>query len=194
MRIILWALVLVSSIASAAQTASSQRSKGPIVFINGNGRITSESKDGSKDLVITPPDFKHDQTMQMAQELMKRCPEASLTLESVEAHPDYEILLHRQPAGIGGNSQFVVVRTSDQIIIFANQKGTVSRAMRASCSAILADWHERRGITAQTTNSADKKAQLSSSPGTPSSIPLPELNKDWWNRKSSGGSSTEEKH
>ena len=130
---------------SAAVGFSQTQSKGPTVFINGNGAISTSSKSGSDSVTVaTPPDLKHDQTIQMAQELLKRCPQVSLTLERTVGLADYELLLHRQGTAA---SQFMIVRGSDKAIVFANEKLSVASAMRASCKAILADW--RQGHTSQ---------------------------------------------
>jgi hypothetical protein len=146
-------LLLLSAIAVAQDTA---RSKGPLVYISGNGGVTvSTSKLGAETVTVaSPADAKHDQTMQMAEELLKHCSEITLTIENA-GKQDYELLLHRQQAGIGGDSQFMIVRSSDKSIIYAQQKGSVSRAMKASCNAILSDWHLQHHIAEKTPGDRD---------------------------------------
>jgi hypothetical protein len=168
-------LLLIAVTSTYAQTGASERSKEPMVFINGSRNVSiTGTAVGTRVFSAQGASVsKHDQTMEMAQQLLKSCPEVTLTLRESDPAPDYALLLNRD-GGHGffdsGISQFVLVRGSDQTILYANKKGTVAKAVKDGCKAILADWHQQ--------NTAAAKSTLP--PPTTPKPPNPSA--DWWNK------------
>jgi hypothetical protein len=117
--------------------------QGPTVYISGEGGTYSSAHS-----VAT-----HNETMEMARTLLKSCPEVSLTVAKDDAKVEYLMLLNRQEAHAFGSaiSQVMVLRP-DQSVMFASREGTVARATKESCKAIMADWKDRRPRTAQSTD------------------------------------------
>jgi hypothetical protein len=58
--------------------------------------------------------------------------------------PDYALLLNRETIGLFGEglSQIMLVRGSDENVLYASKKGTVAQAVRDGCKAIMADWKQ----------------------------------------------------
>jgi hypothetical protein len=141
---LLWASIAISIISFPASTNAQTpaRSKGPLVLISGHGNISfSGLSIGGIVGASTSSASKHDQTMEMAQQLLKYCPEVTLTLKQSDPLPDYHLILNRE----SGESQVMLVRGSDQTVLYANKKGTVARAVREGCKAILSDWRHSTG-------------------------------------------------
>jgi len=132
------ALLLLLCAAGVSQTTK-QEPKGPLVFINGSGGTSVVAQLGQTSV------SKHDQTIEMAEQLSKHCPEIVITLKSGDPLPDYDLVLNRESAGWfdEGESQFMLMRSSDKIVLYANKKGTVAKAMRDGCKVLLADWRAR---------------------------------------------------
>jgi hypothetical protein len=153
-------LALLFSIAIHAQTpAVAEVRKGPTVLIRGNGGVTAT---GSTAFGLSSAQAsKHDQTMEMAQQLLKHCPEITLVVDDVEAHPDYDLLLNRE--GLGwfdeGISQIMLVRARDKVVLYANKKSTVAKASKDGCKHILADWKEREPGPSASPNVAPSAVQ-----------------------------------
>jgi hypothetical protein len=135
--------LIVAVATSLAAAGEKPKAKMPLVFIDGNGAINLGSASVGK----------HDETMEMARDLMKFCPEVSITVkEESESAPDYELLLNRQEEhgfiARAAISQIMLLRGSDKVVLYSNKKGTVAKAVRDGCKAILADWKDRTGPTA----------------------------------------------
>jgi hypothetical protein len=108
----------------------------PVVFINGEGG--THVGNGSV--------AKHDETMEMARNLLKSCPEISITTD--EATIDYSLLLNRQEEHFGSAVSQVMVLRPDKSVMFASKQGTVARAVRDGCRAIMSDWKQHRTVRA----------------------------------------------
>jgi len=119
-------IFVVLTVAATAQTAH------PIVFINGEGGTHFAGGTISK----------HDETMEMARLLLKSCPEISVTTKETDS--DYSLLLNRQEEHFGSAVSQVMVLRPDGSVISASKQGTVARAVRDGCRAILTDWKEHR--------------------------------------------------
>lgn len=128
--------VCILVIAVAAQTPAK---KTPVVMIVGNGNeiYTRAFGVGSSS--------KHDQTIEMAQQLLKHCPEVTLTIGE-EQKPDYELVLNREGGGFFdiGDSQIMLVRGGSKEVLWASAKGTVAKAVKEGCRQILSDWREKQ--------------------------------------------------
>ncbi|MFZ0322303.1 MAG: hypothetical protein WAL56_24460, partial [Candidatus Sulfotelmatobacter sp.] len=116
--------------------------QGPTVYISGEGGSYATAHSAAT----------HNETMEMARTLLKSCPEISLTVakEGSTEKVDYIMLLNRQEEHSFGSaiSQLMVLRP-DQSVMFAGKQGTVARATKEGCKAIMADWKDHRPRTAQ---------------------------------------------
>jgi hypothetical protein len=117
--------------------------QGPVVFVDGNGA----EQDAARATKFAKMD---DQTMEMTRDLLKSCPEISLTRKD-GLTPDYYLLLNRgEEYGLFKNAASqVMLLDADKNVLFSAKKGTVAQASKAGCKAILADWKTRRPQTAQ---------------------------------------------
>jgi hypothetical protein len=137
-RIIL--LCLIASIA-AAQTP---RSKGPVVLLHGRGDVSVSS--GSVAVPFAAESnttvSKNDPTIEMAQQLLKRCPEVTLVVKDSNVSPDYELVLDRTDgrAFSDGSSEIMLLRATDKTVLYADKKSSIGKAVNGGCKAILADW------------------------------------------------------
>ena len=114
----------------------------PVVFFDGNGAEQDAARQ-------TKSVNRNDQTIELAQQLLKHCPEISLTRKD-DVMPDYSLLLNRgQEAGllIRVALSEIMVLDSDKNVIYAGKQGTLSKAARDGCKAILADWKTKRAAT-----------------------------------------------
>lgn len=136
---ILITLVFVCGLAAAQK---------PVILISGNGN-TNVSTIGAAvapgGVVVgagTTSINKHDQTMEMAQDFMKSCPEVSVSLDAT-ATPNYFVSLNREGMmtafGDMGVSQ-IMVTDSKKTVLFVSKKGSVNRAVKAACKAVMSDW------------------------------------------------------
>lgn len=132
-------LAVLLLLCAAAVSQTTNPSKGPLVFINGSGATSVVAQLGQASV------SKHDQTIEMAEQLSRHCPEITVTLKSAEPTPDYDLVLNRDSVGLfdEGVSQFMLVRSSDQIVMYASKKGTVAKAMKDGCKVLLADWKQK---------------------------------------------------
>jgi hypothetical protein len=112
--------------------------QGPLVFVDGNGA----EQDAARSTKFAKMD---DQTMEMTRDLLKSCPEISLTRKD-DVTPDYYLLLNRgEEYGLFKNAASqVMLLDSDKNVLFSAKKGTVAQASKAGCKAILADWKNKR--------------------------------------------------
>jgi hypothetical protein len=147
--------VLTSLIAiSRAQTK-------PLVLIQGNGNVsiqsTGEASAGlAGDVVVGGSAHqssinKHDQTMEIAQNMLQHCPSIEVTLDA-NVTADYIIRLNREgtPTIFGelGQSQIMVLNAY-MSPIFISKKATVKNAVKSACNAVSADWQAHGRIQQQ---------------------------------------------
>lgn len=132
MKASLFALLLVAS--SAAQTATRN---GPVVFIGGEG----SNPQAQRDVRHTSGD---DQTMEVARIMMKSCPEIEITRS--EQGADYLLLINRgKEYGMFSNAvSQVMLLDPSQKVLYANKEGTVAKAVKDGCRAIMGDWKQQR--------------------------------------------------
>ena len=131
MKASLFALLLAATV--AAQTARN----GPVVFIGGEG----SNPQAQRDLSHTSGD---DQTIEVARVMRKSCPEIEITRS--EQGVDYLLLLNRgKEHGLFANAiSQVMVLDSNQNVLYANKEGTVAKAVKGGCTAVMADWKKHR--------------------------------------------------
>jgi hypothetical protein len=116
----------------------------PVVFIDGNG----SEQEAAKGTVSIK---RHDQTIELAQDLLKSCPEISITRKD-DIVPDYFLLLNRgEEYGLFKNAiSQVMLMDGDKNVLYAHGEGTVAKAAKDGCKALLADWKSRRAKTTPT--------------------------------------------
>lgn len=145
-----FAVIFLLLLLCAASTQAQEKSKGPLVLINGNGNVTvTGGTAGNHGLAVGgATTSKHDQTMEMAAQILKHCPEITITVKS-DATVDYQLLLNRESSGPlgGGISQIMLLRGSDLTVLYVTSNGTVARTVRAGCKAILDDWKQTHSST-----------------------------------------------
>lgn len=135
----------------------------PVVLIAGSGNISINSTGqavggidggvgaaaGSRQTSVN----KHDQTMEMAQDFLRDCPDVELTL-SHDMLPDYFVALNREGQatmfGEMGQSQIMVLNRRKSVIFVVSKKAKVSSAVRSACTAIAADWQANGRIAVET--------------------------------------------
>jgi len=114
----------------------------PVVFIDGNGSERAAAR-------ATSTVKRQDQTMELAKNLLKSCPEISITRKE-DATPDYSLLLNRgEEYGVFRSAlSQVMLLDGDQNVLYAGSQGTVAKAAKEGCKAILTDWKSRRAKVA----------------------------------------------
>lgn len=156
---------------SAALAQADHRT--PTVLIRGNGNVVVSA--AGIGVAASASASKHDQTIEMATQLLKHCREITLTLAESEA-PDYVLVLNREGGGLFdlGDSQFMLLRGSDKTVLYANTKATVAKAMKEGCKVIMADWKVEKQIAKQ------KPQPQQSAKSSSSSSQDPADSKNWW--------------
>jgi hypothetical protein len=140
MKRLLWALVVFSSLAAIAQQQTPRK---PIVLIEGHGGITSSA------FAIGPfasaSAGRHDQTVELARHLLKRCPDITLTVARPvgASEPDYVLYMNHD-----GQSQIMLMRASDATVLFATTENRVKDAAISGCKAVLSDWKSPANVAA----------------------------------------------
>jgi hypothetical protein len=124
----------------------------PTVYINGDSGVSATSGAFALGSVAMGGSTvsKHDKTTEMARSLLKSCPGVSLTVSNSDSRADYLLLLSREESRYGNTSNQVMVLRPDKSVVFASKEGSVARASRDGCKAIMADWKDRRSHTART--------------------------------------------
>ncbi len=155
-----------------AQTSTPTTRTGPIVFIDGNGSEMEAARE-------TKHVRRDDQTMELARDLLKNCPEISLTRKE-DATPDYYLLFNRgdQYGLFASAMSQIMLLDRDKTVIFSSKQGTVARASKDGCKAVLTDWKLHRSQPDHLANShpAEKPA---SSQAQPNNLPAP-VTDGWW--------------
>lgn len=125
--------------------------QGPLVFINGDTGVSGSGGAFAFGAVgmSSANVSKHDETAEMARELLKSCPEVSLTTSATEARPDYLLLLSHSERYYSGSGNQVMVLRPDKSVVFASKKNSVSHVTKDGCKAIMADWKDSRSRVAR---------------------------------------------
>jgi hypothetical protein len=136
------ALALV--LATTASSGLTQQDK-PRVYISGSGNVDVRTNgnavggrhwaSGSSHSTIGA----HDQTMELAKDFNKQCPEVTVSLNATMA--DYTVgMNHEAFHGVIHKNDQVMVTNRLGDLVFSNATRAVSHSVNDSCSAILADW------------------------------------------------------
>ena len=141
-------LIVLAAVAALGQSQPAPRSKGPVVFINGNGdvSVSSSAIGGGIFAAGGASVSKNDPTIEAAQRLLQQCPEITLTLKGSDPLPDYELLLHKEGDKMfsSGFSELMLVRPGDKTIVYASKKESMKKAVKQGCKALLNDWRSHR--------------------------------------------------
>lgn len=115
----------------------------PLVFLSSDVSISTSATGFAIGPVATAGASvsKDDKTTEVAHELMKSCPEISLTLS--DTSPDYMLLVHHQPGYWNAVNELMVL-LPDKSVLFATSNKRNSRTAKDSCKAIIADWQKKR--------------------------------------------------
>jgi hypothetical protein len=139
-------LALTTAIFFGTLLQAQQQPARPLVFIDGNGSEPEAARE-------TKHVRRDDQTMELARNLLKSCPEISITRDD-NAQIDYSLLFNRgDEYGLFRNavSQFMLL-DHEKNVLYSSKQGTVARAAKDGCKAILADWKKRRPAARSTAN------------------------------------------
>lgn len=115
----------------------------PVVFLSSDVSISASATGLAIGPIATAGASvsKDDKTTEVAHEIMKSCPQISLTLS--DATPDYMLLVHHQPGYWNGVNELMVL-LPDKSVLFATGNRRNSRVVKDSCKAIVSDWRKRR--------------------------------------------------
>jgi hypothetical protein len=166
--------VLALALAATASATIAQQNK-PRVFINGSGSTDVRTNGsavggrfwayGSSRSTISA----HDQTMELAKDFTKQCPDVTVTLNATAA--DYTVgMNHEAFHGVVHKNDQVMVTNRVGDLVFSNATRAVSHSVNDSCSAIAADWKSHGpievplSVAAEPASSSDTKAQVAQSP------------------------------
>jgi hypothetical protein len=136
-------LATLGSLAISAGTLGQQTK--PRVFISGTGNVdvrTDASATGGRFWAIGSAHSTvgaHDQTMELAKDFGKQCPDVVVTLKGTEA--DYTVSLnHEAFHGLVHKNDQVMVSNRRGDVVMSNSTRAVSHSVNDSCSVIAADW------------------------------------------------------
>jgi hypothetical protein len=118
--------------------AQAQQPAHPVVFVDGNG----SEQDAARE---TKHVRRDDQTMELVRDLLKSCPEISITRKE-DGDLDYSLLFNRgDEYGLFKNAiSQVMLLDRNKNVLYASKQGTVAKAAKDGCKAILEDWKKRR--------------------------------------------------
>lgn len=81
----------------------------------------------------------HNQTMELAKDFTKQCPEVTVTLNPTDA--DYKVAMnHEAFHGLIHKNNQIMVANRRGDLVFSNTSRAVSHSVNDSCAAILSDW------------------------------------------------------
>lgn len=155
-----------------AQTSTPPaRTRAPIVFIDGNGSEMEAARE-------TKHVRRDDQTMELARNLLKSCPEISISRKE-DSTPDYFLLFNRgNEYGLFANAASqIMLLDREKNVIYSSKQGTVARAAKDGCKAVLADWKVHR---LQPESATDSRPSQKPAPQTKqNNLPDP-VTEGWW--------------
>jgi hypothetical protein len=127
-------VVLLLSMALVAQTTK------PVILIRGDGNTTVSAV--AVGPVASATASKHDQTIEMADQLRKHCPDVTLKVSATDQKFDYALALNAITGGFVFQSTFaqvILLRGSDKTVLWTG-KGSIGKVIKESCKAIRSDW------------------------------------------------------
>jgi hypothetical protein len=95
---------------------------------------------------------KRDQSMEMAKDFQKNCPDVKITILQTAA--DYTVILnHIEVGAFGRDNQFQIANKEGDMLSGVREKkgiksGSINGGVKAACDVILADWKERSAAPA----------------------------------------------
>ncbi len=143
----------------------------PRVYINGTGNIdvrTNAGAVGGSGWAVGSSHSTvsaHNQTMELAKDFSKQCPDVTVTLNAADA--DYTVgLNHEAFHGLIHKNNQIMVTNRRGDLVFSNTARAVSHSANDSCAAILADWKANGRIEVPAVPAA-AQASVGSSAATP---------------------------
>lgn len=132
MKLSLWTAIVLSL---SGYTFGQRSSSHPLVYVDGNGAEEEAAKQ-------TATIKRDDQTMEFARDLLKACPEITVTRNEEAPELDYVLLFNRgEEYGLFKNAvSQVMLLDPAKNILSSSKQGTVARAAKDGCKAVLADW------------------------------------------------------
>jgi hypothetical protein len=144
--------LLLAGALTIGQGAFGQQAK-PRVYINGTGNTdvrTQGSAVGGRNWLAGSSHStvgSHDQTMELAKDFSKQCPDVIVTLNATDA--DYTVgMNHEAFHGLIHKNNQVMVTNRRGDLLMSNTTRAVSHSTNDSCAAILADWKSNGKIEA----------------------------------------------
>lgn len=83
-----------------------------------------------------------DQSMEMAKDFEKNCPEVRITINTSVA--DYTVLLNHIEHGFVRDNQFQVANKDGDLISNTKEGGSIKGGAKKACELIVADWSKRQ--------------------------------------------------
>jgi hypothetical protein len=141
---LLRAKILLAAAVLVAPAVAGQAGK-PRVYINGTGNIdvrTNASAVGGSEWALGSSHSTvgaHNQTMELAKDFGKLCPDVTVTLNGADA--DYTVgMNHEAFHGLLFKNNQIMVTNRRGDLLFSNTSRAVSHSVTDSCAAIIADW------------------------------------------------------
>jgi hypothetical protein len=136
-------LILAGALA-VGPAALGQQAK-PRVYINGTGNVdvqTNAGVVGGSGWAVGSSHSTvgaHNQTMELAKDFPKQCPDVTVTLNGADA--DYTVgMNHEAFHGLIHKNNQIMVANRRGDLVFSNTTRAVSHSVNDSCAAILTDW------------------------------------------------------
>ena len=138
-------LIVMASAVFATAAHAADKAARPVVLIWGEGNLTITSTgtaiagSGWATGVGQGTVSKHNQTMEMAQNLLQSCPNVEVTLDRAVVS-DYYLLLNREGGAYNIGQSQIMALNRRKTVLFVAKKGTVKNAVKSACNAMMADW------------------------------------------------------
>ncbi len=81
---------------------------------------------------------RRDQSMEMAKDFEKNCPDVRITLNQQMA--DYTVALNHIEHGFARDNQFQVADRNGDLLTATKEGGSIKNGVKRACSQIVADW------------------------------------------------------
>jgi hypothetical protein len=122
------ALTAQDATAETAQAAASASSAKPRVFLTAASKGTNQNAD-------------RDQSMEMAKDLERNCPDVMVSISQQNA--DYTIELNHIEVGWIRDNQVQVANKDGDLISKTKEGGSIAGGMKHACNLIVADWSKK---------------------------------------------------
>ena len=127
-----------------------------------------------------------DQTIEMAKDFQKDCPDVRVTVAPDKA--DYTVVLNHIEHGFARDNQIAVTNKEGDLLA-TREKGGINSSVKAVCELILADWQE---VSLPKGKKTGPKQGSSDSVGEGGNAPVPNASTQVFSNASIGASSDED--